>query len=177
MEARAKAAKKESDGNEPETFEFTKSASEPQDFCDENSQELQGIGTKSQGKFFRKAIKYSDNQSAIDSLNFHAAFLDIDDLTDSSMFSSEALMSNCNSEAPPAQKKADVFGRNSFLYGSRTASVSMWGESHRLDEMLQSLEEIPPMCNAMLDCMGTRKLSTEQLLMGYTECDLSYLVC
>jgi len=170
MEARANAADKESDRNE--RWDFTTSASEPQDFCDDQySQKLQSIGTKSQEKFFSDAIKYSDTESALDSLNFHAAFLDIDDLPDSSIFSSEALMSSCNS--PPPQKTASVFGRNSLLYGSKTTSLRMWGESLRLDEMPRSLEEMLP----MLDRMDTPKLSAGQLQMGYTECDLSYLVC
>ena len=171
MEARAKAADKERDRNEKRNLEFTTSASEPQDFCDQNSQRLQGIETKSQEKFFNKALKYSDTQSAMDSLNFHAAFLEIDDLPDSSIFSSEALMSSCNSL--PAQQTASVFGRNPLLSESRTTSLCMWRESPSRDEMPRSLEEML----LMLGCMDTQRLSTEQLQMGYTDCDLSYLVC
>ena len=171
MEARANIADKKCDRNEQGNFEFTTPASEPQDFCDENSQKFQIIGTKCQDKFCSSAIKYSDTRSDMDSLNLQAAFLDIDNLPDSSIFSSEALMSSCNS--PPALKTASVFGRNSLLYGSRTTSSSMWGASLTLDEMPRCLEEMLP----MLDCMDTQELNTEQLQMGYTECDLSYLVC
>jgi len=171
MEARARATDKESDRNEKRNFEFTTSASKPQDFCDQNSQKLQDIEAKSQEKIFSKAIKYSDTQSALDSLNFHAAFLDIDDLPDSSIFSSEALMSSCNSL--PAQQTASVFGRNPLLSESRTTSLCMWRESPSRDEMPRSLEEML----LMLGCMDTQRLSAEQLQMGYTDCDLSYLVC
>jgi hypothetical protein len=171
MEARANAADKESDRNEQGNFEFTTSASVPRYFCNENSQKLQIVGTKPQEQFFSNAIKYSDTQSAIDSLNLHAAFLDIDDLPDNSIFSSEALMRSCNS--PPALKTASVFRRNLLLYGSRTTSSSMCGESPSLDEMPRCLEEMLP----MLDRMDTQEWSAEQLQMGYTECDLAYLVC